>query len=151
MDTTELIHAAITYSMATVPCWERKHRKILLPCNLIPPLQAEIPQTAPLGMGIKKRQSTVYIWDDFISVIQRVNVDWDKTFILQGSGIFSAFLVPYPFRVLSREKQWFPSWILSFSCPDFEQTPAFTPWPALLRNWRASPTLFFFFLIFPKM
>lgn len=104
----------------TVLCWGRKHRKILVLCNLIPPLQAETPQTAPLGKGIKKRQSTVYIWDDFISFIQRVNVDWDKTFILLGSYIFPAFLIPFPCYILSSKKQAFSSWILSFSCLEFE-------------------------------
>lgn len=85
----------------TVLCQKRKHRKILVLCNLIPPLQVETPQTVPLGKGIKKRQSTVYIWDDFISFIQRVNVDWDKTFILQELYIFSAFFVPLPFYAVS--------------------------------------------------
>lgn len=92
------------------------NRKILVLCNLMPPLEVGTPQVK----SIKKRNSTVYIWDDFISFIQRVNVDRDKTFILQGSNVFSVFFVPFACCVLNRENQSFLPWILSFSCPEFE-------------------------------
>lgn len=84
--------------------------------NPVPPLQLGAPQV----MSIKKRNSTVYTGDYFISFIQRANVDRDKTFILQGSYVCSAFLVGFACCVLNRENQSFLPWILSFSCPEFE-------------------------------
>lgn len=109
-----------TYWWPAVLCWGRKHGKVLILCHLMSPLQVGTPQIAPQVKGIKMRSSTVYMWDDFISFIQRVNVDQDKTFILQGSYIFSAFFVPFACCVLNRESQSFLPWILSFSCPEFE-------------------------------
>lgn len=96
----------------TVLCWGRKHRKIVILCNLIPPLQFETPQSAPLGKGIKKREHCVHLgWFHLLHPESKCWLRQD----LYPAGIIYILCLSCTFSMLCPKQR---KTIVSF--PDFE-------------------------------